>query len=73
VNGPMHQAWDPQPGPGTALAIGSKSDRVNFVRGDDGRWMYWHNGDRARVCSYDLVLFWAPLDYVCRPRGGRAR
>ncbi len=60
-------AGDPEPPEGTHLCVGSETDRIHFVRTDTG-WVTWHNGERARPCTYALVKYWAPLHVVSHPR-----
>lgn len=65
----QHSAQDPEPVPGSMLQTGSAQDRVMVLRLESGQWTWWHNGDRAQPCSYELVKFWCPMSWLSRPRG----
>lgn len=62
-----HGVGDPEPPEGTHLSVGGKQDRIHFVRTDTG-WVTWHNGERARPCTYALIQYWAPLHVVSGSR-----
>jgi hypothetical protein len=61
----IHGPGDPEPGPGSILRVGSAADHITFTRSTEG-WMYAHNGDHARPCTYALVQWWAPLHWASR-------
>lgn len=64
-------AIDQEPPVGTVLEIGSPGDHLTFQRLDAGGWQFWHNGDRPRPCSYDLIKWWGTCRVVAWPASGK--
>lgn len=67
---PMLMPDDPEPTGEVALEVGSPGDHLLFLRSGGGTWLYAHNNDRLRPCTYELVRYWAPLRFL---RAGPAR